>query len=385
MSDRLLINNFNKFPHLKDEWDYEKNNISIDNIKICSNKQIHWICVKKKHNFTATLLHRTKDKTNCKKCYFDSIRKIPENIVIDSNKKDTISIGDDSETYIATLLLNTNLYKNVERIGNNGGEGDVKITHFNGNINYIQIKTLSKDIRRMDKEIYSYKSDQKYCNNILIVMVNKERTHFALEFSNNINVSTLCLNYSYDKCKYKSIMYKDIEKFKNKIIELIPKSSLSNNFSDTILKEYLSIERLERICFEKNIKFERHKTNNSPIDCFINGYSIQLKFVSKNEKKCLTYHISCHKSLGYLNKKQIHTPYSLNDFDFMIIELGGIQDDIDKYKGNFCIIPSTVLNERKILKNEKNNGKKTFSICPPDYNKIHWSKEFWNSFDILKK
>jgi len=53
------------------------------------------------------------------------------------------------------------------------------------------------------------------------------------------------------------------------------------------------------------------------------------------------------------------------------------------YLDNFCIIPSSVLINKGILKTSEQKGKLGLSICPPDYEKDHWSKEYWNNFSQL--
>lgn len=58
-----------------------------------------------------------------------------------------------------------------------------------------------------------------------------------------------------------------------------------------------------------------------------------------------------------------------------------------RFLGNFCFIPKNILIERGILNSTNNIGKKTMSICSPDYSKDHWSKQYWypnNSVYIQK-
>lgn len=104
-----------------------------------------------------------------------------------------------------------------------------------------------------------------------------------------------------------------------------------------------------------------------------------------NSVDSLTYSISSQKSAGRISNKLVHKNYAVDDFDFMIIEVGGTLKEPDKYKNNFCIIPSRILLEQNILKTEVCNGKKAFGVCPPDYIKSHWSKIFWNNISTLKQ
>jgi len=59
-----------KFPHLLQEWDYNKNK-TLDPFKIgiASNKAINWICKKdNRHEWRTTIWHRAIDGTNCPYC-----------------------------------------------------------------------------------------------------------------------------------------------------------------------------------------------------------------------------------------------------------------------------------------------------------------------------
>ena len=85
-----------------------------------------------------------------------------------------------------------------------------------------------------------------------------------------------------------------------------------------------------------------------------------------------------HKISGHLNTKQLEVPYTIDDFDYMVVELGGVVGDESKYKNNFCILPKSILIEQRILKSDTCPGKYSFCVCPPDYKRSHWSKSFWN-------
>jgi hypothetical protein len=116
-----------------------------------------------------------------------------------------------------------------------GADSDVSIT-IDGKTYYLQVKTLYTDPR---DDVYSlvYK---KYPDKMLMVMVNNERTRFALEFAGNIK-GKLSLCYKAKKSKYSHIMYTDIEKFKSKLKELIVLSCTKMTFaSKSNEKEYLS-------------------------------------------------------------------------------------------------------------------------------------------------
>ena len=385
--ENLLIN---KFPNLVKEWNLELNkDININTILFSSHKKVYWNC-EKNHTYLASLNNRTKSNvgSKCPECRYDLVRvhdketlnNLRENY---KPKLNTTSIGDETEDFITNLLLNTNNYENIETIGNIGGNSDIIITHLNHEINYIQIKSLTKN--NFCKDTYFLTNDHVYPDNMLIIMLNKEKTRFALEFAGNIKVKRLSLVYNYEKSKYKNIMFKNENDFTKKMLELIPQSCNFNTTYSSIEKEKLSLSRLNQFCINNNLIYKRNKTNGNTIDCFINNLAIQTKFVSINCDKQLTYNISSTKSCGKLNKKNIKRNYEENDFDMIVIEIGGTIDNSDKYINNFCFIPKNILIEQNILKTKKLNGKKSFYICPPDYEKNHWSKKFWNKILHIPK
>lgn len=377
----------NKFPNLIKEWNIDLNkNIDMNTITYSSHKKIHWTC-EKKHNYLASLNNRTKKNgSKCNICRYDSFRihdkKTLNEIQNYKPKINTTYIGDKNELYICKILLETNIYKNVKIVGNIGGNADIIILHYDNTKNYIQIKTLTKNIHT--KNIYYMTNNKIYPDNMLIVMIDKEHKYFALDFAKNIKVKKLSLPFGSMKSKYENIMFTDIKKFINKLIDLIPFSSQYNIISDSISKEKESLENLENYCKKNNLTFERNNTNGNTIDGIINNLSFQSKFVSFNKKNQITYIIDSQKSSGRLNGKSIKKNYEENDFDIMIIEIGGTQKDPDKCKNNFCFIPKNILIEQNILKTNTSKGKKAFYICPPDYNKIHWSKKYWNNISIFE-
>ena len=218
----------NKCPNLIKEWNLELNkDININTISFSSHKKVFWIC-DKGHSYLASLNNRTKKNngSKCRECSYDSFRihnkKILKELRDSYNPKiNTTFIGDENEKFITNLLLNTNKYEDVKTIGNIGTNSDIIIKHFNGLINYIQIKTLTQN--KNQNNSYYLTNDHKYPDKMLIVMINKEKSCFALEFAGNIKVKRLSLAFNYSNSKYKSIMFKDIKKFTENLIELIPK------------------------------------------------------------------------------------------------------------------------------------------------------------------
>lgn len=380
--ERLFIN---KHPELVKEWDFEKNiDIDINTIYFSSHKKVYWVC-ENGHSYEASLNNRTKTMsgTDCSICKYDSKRIYDKKIIDDLRENynpsekylNTIKTGDDSENYITKLLINTNKFKNVNNIGNEGGKSDIIITNTNETINHIQVKTLTS-LKKDDS--YYITINCTYPENMLIVMLNKERTRFAVDFARNITGKRPNLSFGSKKSKYKDIMFKDVNIFLSKLVKLIPLSCNFNIVNDCIKLEKESLFRFEQFCIDKNLEFKRNKTNGDTVDFFLNGFRGQAKFVSKNDIIRATYQVKSQKSCGSLNGKFISRNYEEKDFDFIVIEIGGTITYPDKYKNNFCIIPINDLLKQKILKTNSCKGKKIFYICPPDYDKKHWSKIFWN-------
>ena len=77
-----------------------------------------------------------------------------------------------------------------------------------------------------------------------------------------------------------------------------------------------------------------------------------------------------------------HQPYHSDDFDYLVIELGGVRNsedpnDLIKYHNWFCIIPNKELVEQEAFQSETCKGKTVLSICSSDYPFDHWSKQYW--------
>ncbi len=57
-----------KAPHLLEEWDYEKNKISPENIAVTSDENVWWKCKKCGYNWHTTISHRVKRNSKCPCC-----------------------------------------------------------------------------------------------------------------------------------------------------------------------------------------------------------------------------------------------------------------------------------------------------------------------------
>ena len=381
--DKLLII---KHPELIEEWDFKLNKeIDIKNITYGMNVYVYWKCPKNIHESYYKKVSEKIKWGKCKKCSINS-KKYNENFINklmkSENKNNASEIGDETEKFILDLLNSAKKYKSVDRIGNIGGQADIKITHQDNSENFIQVKTLTLVDEKINR--YNLNIRDKYPDDMLIVGVDKKRKFFVLTFAKNM-LEIVSLSFNYEKSKYKDIMYKNIEEFKKDLINKIPLSCKENNITETVQKEILSINRLKIFCKDKNLSYQRNNISGNVIDGYINAYKIQNKYVSYPIKNKICYKINSEKHAGSLKGKSYKSPYEKGDFDFMIIEVSGRNNDKEKeiYLNNFCIIPSSVLTEKGILKTCDQKGKTGLSICPPDYEKDHWTKKYWNNFSQL--
>ena len=145
-------------------------------------------------------------------------------------------------------------------------------------------------------------------------------------------------------------------------------------------KEMESQKRFSDFCINNKLAdFIRNKSNGDVVDGTVGKYRIQCKFVSFTPNDQLTYRIP---SYCHANRES----YKEECVDFFVAEVGGIRSGNEtKYIGNFWIAPSKVLADRKIFETEEFDGQTFFSICPPDYTKEHWSKQYWNDISGFLK
>jgi hypothetical protein len=109
-----------------------------------------------------------------------------------------------------------------------------------------------------------------------------------------------------------------------------------------------------------------------------------MKFTSTADTKT-TFRTSSQKCSGSIRGRIVHVPYASDEaFDFVIFEGGGTKDAPDKYLGQFCIIPKSVLAERGVLSAESIPGRVGFAIVVPDGPDSHWSKPYWNAWGPLR-
>jgi hypothetical protein len=393
------------FPESVKIIDFDKNNkqglkLDFTQITYASRTYFNWLCPNNipEHGTYTIVAGKTSNYKEvdgkkiikgCKVCCVDASRVHDKEKVNKKKfeKRDNVNqstlTGDSSELYITNILKATGKYKNVEKIGNSGGKGDVRITHFDDTVNYIEVKTLTK--RKRDKNGFTLRLKKAYEENMLIVGVDNERKFFILDFFGNIGVGARGYFFYGGRCKYKNTMYTDQNLFLNKCHELIPHSSKINKHNLTYTKERESLERFAAYCKANSIEYRKNDTNSNTIDGYINGYKFQAKFKGENEERRNIFKVNFSKSAGLISGKQIRKSYSVGDFDFFVVELGLNRDGSKDYRGNFCIIPAHELERADRFQTDDELGNTMIPICPPDYEKDHWSKQFWNRIDLIPK
>lgn len=285
----------------------------------------------------------------------------------------SITKGDETENFICEIMSKFKDIEDLQVIGSIGGMFDIIYKYPNECIRAIQVKTLVKN--HNTKDTWSVTFDREYPSGTLIVLVNSERNRFGLITSDNINVTTLSLGFSkLNKGKYRHNKYIDLEIFSQSLYRRSKYSieyNIENSISESILKEYYSLQRLSFFCDNNKLEYKRNNTNCNTVDCFINNQPIQCKYSSIIQGNKCRFNLCKSNGVG---KKQ---PYNINDpIKYFIFEIG------EKYHGYFCIIPKKVLITQGYISDMNNEGKTSINICTPDIIN-HWSSEYWNKIEDL--
>lgn len=299
----------------------------------------------------------------------------------------SITKGDKTEQFVADIMKKFTSIEDVQVIGNTGNIFDIIYRHKNDVYRALQVKTLTKDLVNVDTWKAKFSIDQ-YPLDTLIVLVNEARDRFGLISYSKIKVKTLSFCFrKMNTGKYRHNKYNNISTFSNSLNIRSKNSSLYDvnySFSESIKKEYDSLYRLGEKCKSYNIPFSRNSTNSSVIDCFINNKAVQCKYSSLSTGKYNQYcRFSLYKSNGRENGKQRIKSYNESDpLDYFIFEVGGTLHNPEKYKGYFCIIPKQILIQKGYISSGDNKGKKSISLCTPDFKCNHWCLDYWNTFNV---
>ena len=379
-------------PHLASEW-MEDRNGPMSDYTHGSNKNVFLKCPKD-HEEQGRIDHLTTQLNRCRECYD------LEHLVVDAEarsilrnnprvgKIDTVAISDATEKYVFDLLVKQNCFPDVENIGSLGDKTDIIVTLHSGEKKSLQIKTLSKQ-EGNNSVWYTFTNDKEYDPNMLIAMVNKERTCFALQFYKNLHQRTVSITMSKisgtlkDTETFKDLAFTEENLFVNKLVQLIANSC---NYVKSVSKngecELEMLMSLEQICKDNNFTYRRNDTNGNAIDCFINEKPCQAKATSYRTSEHL-FSTNTSKNAGLLNGKQTKKPYSVDDgFDFLIVEVKD-KEKKNTRSPNIYVIPKQELVKQKILSTATQPGTTSLSVACPETRKPHWTSPFLNRFDLF--
>lgn len=367
-------------PHLVQQW--SSNNPPIDNYTTGSNVKVEWIChVDPKHVWNALINNRTKKRpTGCPLCRLvhDPVAKRQKQDDPRDGKKQSTQIGDATEHWCAEQLRP--YFSKVEVIGNTTDKTDVIVTLDDGSRRSIQCKTLSHD-KNTGEDVYKVTKLLGY-GKMLLMMVNNERTCFAVMMAENITTKSIEFRFASDHTKYTNFMFHKREVFVQRVVEQVPLAAeYIPNISRSTQKEIDMYKRLALWCERRGYIWKRNEHNDSAMDGWINGIPVQCKYRSSPSGVC--YSIQMHTMAGTLNGRRITKPYAITSpFDFLVVELGGPPDQPDKYHGQFLFLPKEQLVEQDILSTSvTERGHEAVGVAPPDYLKSHWTLPFWNKFE----
>jgi hypothetical protein len=319
-----------------------------------------------------------------KQTKLDQIRNYTRDVKWNPSK-----VGEQTEQYVSALLEHEPLVKSVNEIGIQRDATDL-VVRMDDALHGLQIKTIylnnSKDPKAETYHL-TLDKDFKYPDDMLVVMVNHERTRFAIDFFRNIKGKTgMSLTFNALRKRKRTVQLFTTEStFVKQLIAMIPQSAVFvPNVSGNVAKENAMMDRLQAFANTHHLTFEFGSTENAHIDGYLGGIPFQAKYVSKPSHGALTFGVSAAKSCGSVQGAPVTCPYAASDgFALFVIELGGKQSGDTLHHGQYCLIPCSELIHRGVLKTEAEPGRTSFSICPPDYAKDHWSKQYWNNLTVL--
>lgn len=379
-SDRLI----DLYPQVYSEIDWTKQTEDVSMCTYASEVKVWFKCKNPNHvSYISCIKPRTIDEGGCKECYFDrkanyDRQGAKEHIKNYIPNLSTNIKGEEKEKYVYNIIkqfVTEGFFKNVEVTGNTNEKADLKVTLNDGTMKSLQVKTLIKD---NGNEAY-FVSYCNYHDQMMVVMINNDYNRFGIVYASMLS-KTVSTSFNFDNWNNKGgFLTKDLLSFKEQLKICIPYSCDYELIASPLhMKEIKMFERLKFFVESHGSTFRRNDSNANDVDLFINDIPYQAKY-SSSMSSDITYVIGSAKSAGFFQGKQISQPYRSDDkFEYFIIELGGPSGDIEKYHGNFCIIPKQELANQGILRVEgKCDGHKSFVICIPDFQGDHWSKRYW--------
>ncbi len=192
---------------------------------------------------------------------------------------------------------------------------------------------------------------------------------YSLLYAQDVKTTSMTFTINNNDSKYSDTLYTEYNKFEKDLLEKCKKSyiidDIANHFNHNNKKEYEMLKRLKTKCEELSLDFKYNTTNSNETDCIINEKNIQCKFVSLPDKGKNFFNIKIAKCNG---KRCVKIPYNINDkIDFFIFEIGGTDNDKNKYINKFCVISKKELHERGYISSKNSKGKTHILIFPYDY------------------
>jgi hypothetical protein len=368
-----------KYKHLQCQWD-AANLRPFSSYTHGSGALVNWIC-DQGHKFPMRITDRTRigSEQGCPDCAHAKRRvhdpeekRLKQQQVLPVNN---ISVGEASEKWVAQQLRLCDPRWNVEEIGQTTDKTDTKITLETGEVKSIQVKTMTQ----ITSDRLSCCVKQRYAPRMLLVMVNRNRNRFAVAYAEDIDVD--CPTFSSTKRVH--LQCWDQPTFLTRIRSLLPGAAdYVQDVSVAASKELGMNQRLTQVCLQRGISVVRNGSNGNTIDGWVGDIPVQCKYRSfgqTSRKGVCT--VGAVKGSGMLNRRLIQRPYHEDDpWKILIVELGGTIEEPTLYHGRFCMIPKEVLIAQGVLETRDCLGKTSFSVCPPNYERNHWSKPYWDNF-----
>jgi hypothetical protein len=262
-------------------------------------------------------------------------------------------IGNDAEIFIENILKTFSNISDVKRDTYCGRYDITFITKKDNLLRGVQIKRLG---RKPLVNTYGSSKIHDYASDTFIICINIE-DKIAVIFKakdNENNAKSFAVNITNCNTKY----FKFIVTWNNlehKLKEVCENTIIisSNIYSPDTTIEMSMINRLSESLKSFNLSFVPNNSADDRHDGFINGYKIQLKFISNRRLGKNYYCVSSHSI------------FKQGDADFYIIELG-------PYINNFMILSEQLLISKGIIKTEQQEGKIAFCVFDYEYkqNKI---------------
>lgn len=283
-------------------------------------------------------------------------------------------IGYQTEEYIKNYLLSSGYFESVINIGKYNAKADLifrlKTKINNGDFNFysIQIKTLSYS---KDRDNYRIKISG-YDSKMPIIGVDQERKIFLCLNRESLSSDNMIFKSVNNQKENKKFLFNGVEDFSNgySFLQLIlyycqyaPVFD-SSNIPEPQLKEIEMIIRLKIECEKYGYSFKDNIIQNSPVDCFINGYNVQLKYCEYSRDGIVTFNLSQTKDGIRSN------PYCEEDnIDYFILST----------RDKFYIFPINILIFMGIIKSNDCDGKISLNVGN------EWTETFYNKFEYIRK